>query len=159
MAWELGLPSPEHTRALGAALGRACAPGAVLALHGGLGAGKTCLAQGVGEGLGVRGPVVSPSFQILAEYPGRLTLYHADLYRLGDEGELEELGLEEALGAGGVMVVEWASRFGGLLPQDHLSVELLPGPGPDARRARLSAGGAASLALLERLRAEVSDAG
>lgn len=149
------LADAEHTQALGAALGRQAQAGAVLALEGPLGAGKTCLAQGLGMGLGVCSQVVSPSFQILAVYEeGRLPLFHADLYRLGDASELTELGLEDALSAGGVMAIEWASRFGEVLPPDHLELRLEPVGVSDKRILHLRAHGPLAQALLRALAAE-----
>ncbi len=99
--------------------------GLVVALDGELGAGKTTFAQGVAEALGCAGPITSPTFQLLSVHEdGRLPLYHADLYRLGDESELVELGFDELLGQSGVSVVEWAGRFPEVLPAEHLLVEL-----------------------------------
>lgn len=119
------LASAEETQRLGHLLGQLGEPGTTLALNGDLGAGKTCLAQGVARGLGVTGPVTSPTFQILREYQGPGgQLQHADLYRLGDESELQELGLDELLGVTGVSVVEWAERFEQVLPDDRLEVQL-----------------------------------
>jgi tRNA threonylcarbamoyladenosine biosynthesis protein TsaE len=112
---------PEATQSLGRELGACAQPGSVLALCGELGAGKTCLAQGVGAGLGVEGPVTSPTFTLVwLHESGRLPFAHADFYRLGDGSELQELGLEELLEGDGVAVVEWADRFPESLPQDRL---------------------------------------
>jgi tRNA threonylcarbamoyladenosine biosynthesis protein TsaE len=135
--------SVEQTRALGERLGRAAFPGAVVALVGDLGVGKTALAQGVGEGLGVVGLVTSPTF-ILARLheDGRLPLLHADLYRLADEEEAELVGLPEALVGEGIALVEWADKLPGLLPEDHLRIELSWVPGaPGQRDVVLSARG------------------
>ncbi len=112
----------EATQAFGRQLGERAGPGAVLALTGDLGAGKTCLAQGVGMGLGVRGPVTSPTFALIwVHESGRIPFVHADFYRLGDASECQELGLEELLGGEGVAVVEWADRFPEHLPEDRLN--------------------------------------
>ncbi len=99
--------SPDGTRAIGAALGRAAFPGAAILLEGPLGVGKTVLARGVAEALGVSSPVTSPSFAILAIHQGRLPLFHLDLYRLSDPGELRAIDLAEVFESGGVTVVEW----------------------------------------------------
>ncbi len=117
--------SVEETRALGERLGREAFPGTVVALVGDLGVGRTAWAQGVGIGLGVGGLVPSPTF-ILARLHegGRLPLLHADLYRLSDEEEAELIGLPEALAGEGVALVEWADTMPGLLPDDHLRIEL-----------------------------------
>lgn len=138
---KLHIPSPESMNRLGQAIAAACFEGATLALSGDLGAGKTCLAQGVGAGLGVKGPVTSPTFQILAIYPGPgPSLLHADLYRLGDASELTELGLDELLGQVGVAVVEWAERFPEVLPADHLDIRI-DFDGAEARQVRVCATG------------------
>lgn len=142
---------PDETRALGAALGRAAFAGCVIALVGDLGAGKTVLAKGVGDGLEVPTRVQSPTFVIVQAHPGgRLHLWHADLYRLGDASELEHLGLDDIVEGDGVAVVEWADRFPEALPADHLEVRL-SGDG-DTREAVLVAHGPRHRAL-ERVRA------
>lgn len=139
-------PTADHTFALGEALGRAATPGTVVALIGPLGAGKTVFARGVGAGLEVRTRVQSPTFVIVqAHTGGRLPLWHADLYRLEGDDEIEQLGLEELLLGDGVVLVEWADRFPGLLPEDHLRV-VLAGDG-DAREVTVSATGPRAAAL------------
>jgi len=151
--WNLSLQNPEATHEIGRALGAAAQSGCVVALSGPLGAGKTCLSQGVAAGLGVTGPVTSPTFIILAVYDGgRLPLHHADLYRLGDPEELRELGLEEAFAPPAVSLVEWADRFPELLPADHLAVSLDYADG-DTRSLSAEAHGPRSQALLEAARA------
>ncbi len=100
---------PSETRRIGARLGRLLEPGDVLLLQGELGSGKTVLAQGIGQGLAVQEPVKSSSYVLLNEYHGRLTLYHADLYRLDDPAQVAELALEE-VAAPGVLAVEWPER-------------------------------------------------
>ncbi len=104
--------TPEETRALGRALAEELAPDGVLLLSGDLGAGKTVLAQGLAEGLGIDpAEVLSPTFNLIREHRGsRGRLIHADLYRL-DPDEVEPLGLEELLAGPGVKVVEWAERL------------------------------------------------
>jgi tRNA threonylcarbamoyladenosine biosynthesis protein TsaE len=114
---------PAETRRLGARLGRLLEAGDALLLQGELGSGKTVLAQGIGEGLAVREPVKSSSFVLLNEYHGRLTLYHADLYRLDDPTQVAELALEE-VAAPGVLAVEWPERAWQELPPEHLLVRI-----------------------------------
>ena len=127
----------EDTRRLGRLLGQAAEVGDVLALDGPLGAGKTSLTQGLAAGLGVPGRVLSPTFaMVMAHEGGRLPLVHADLYRVGDPSELEELGWDEHLQSGGVAAVEWAGRFPGAVPEDHLAL-LLDGLG-DSRSVVLT---------------------
>jgi tRNA threonylcarbamoyladenosine biosynthesis protein TsaE len=115
--------TPAETRRIGARLGRLLRPGDVLLLQGELGAGKTMLTQGIGQGLKVEQPVKSSSFVLMNEYHGRLTLYHADLYRLNDPSEVAELALEE-VAAPGVLVVEWPERAWQELPPEHLLVRI-----------------------------------
>jgi tRNA threonylcarbamoyladenosine biosynthesis protein TsaE len=115
--------SPADTRRLGERLGALLEAGDVILLSGELGAGKTVFVQGMARGLGFDGSVSSKSFVLLGEYPGRLTLYHADLYRLEDPEQVEDLALDE-ISAGGVLVVEWPERAGeAVLPDEHLHVE------------------------------------
>lgn len=135
---------PAATRAIGQALGRAAAPGTVLALVGELGAGKTQLAKGVADGLGVRSVVNSPTFVLMNEHAGRLALYHIDAYRLDDPEEALAAGLLDERHAGGVAVIEWADRLAGWLPADRLEITLEPGGSdPFARDLRWRAHGAA----------------
>jgi len=141
--------SPEQTLALGERIGAAATAGTVVALLGDLGVGKTLLAQGVGRGLGVPGLVTSPTFVLMRVHDGgRLVLFHADVYRLCDDEEAELIGLPEALEADGIALVEWADRLPGLLPDDHLRVELCWLPGRiDQREVRLEATGPGHAAL------------
>lgn len=145
------LKDAQATRLLGQNIADKAYPGLVLALQGELGAGKTTLAQGVGIGLGVQRGVRSPTFIILSLYEeGRLPMAHADLYRLGDESELVELGLDEHLSQG-VTLIEWSERFPELLPEDHL--EVLLEDWEEGRRATLSPKGPKSQALVAALSA------
>jgi tRNA threonylcarbamoyladenosine biosynthesis protein TsaE len=97
--------------ALARELGRGLGPGAVVLLYGALGAGKTAFVRGLAEGLGADpDDVSSPTFTLIQEYRGRLTLYHVDLYRL-ERIEVEDLGLEELEASGGVVAIEWADKL------------------------------------------------
>ena len=119
--------SPHETRALGRRLAEVLQPGDVLLLHGNLGAGKSELTRGIAEGLGVAGPVTSPSFTILNVYDdGCIPLYHFDWYRLESAEELFEMGMDEYLGGDGVAVVEWPSQCPEAVPETYLSVTLTP---------------------------------
>jgi tRNA threonylcarbamoyladenosine biosynthesis protein TsaE len=115
-----------QTQRLGTRLGELLAPGDVILLEGGLGAGKTVLAQGIAQGLGIDDPVTSPTFTLIHEYSGRLPLYHVDLYRLAGDADAAGIGLEEYVYGDGVTVIEWPDRAANLLPSDHLSVSLRP---------------------------------
>jgi tRNA threonylcarbamoyladenosine biosynthesis protein TsaE len=130
--------SPEETRALGARLGALLRPGDLLLFAGTLGAGKTTLVQGLALGLGLSGPVTSPSFALVHEYPGRLRLYHLDLYRLTAR-DLPELGIDEMLDGEGVVVVEWSERLPAGFGAGALSVELAFAEDPEARLLRFLA--------------------
>jgi tRNA threonylcarbamoyladenosine biosynthesis protein TsaE len=104
--------SAAETEDVAERLGRAFCGGEVVLLSGELGAGKTAFVRGLARGLGCDpDEVASPTFVLLTSYPGRLTLHHADLYRLGGQGDDRELGLDELPGADGVLAVEWAERL------------------------------------------------
>ena len=117
--WEQIVATPEAMVALGEEMGAMLKPGAVLALRGGLGAGKTHFTKGVAAGLGCAAEVTSPTFTLAHEYGGgRLPLAHFDFYRMETEHEVLRIGWDEYLEEGGVMVVEWPDKFPGLLPED-----------------------------------------
>lgn len=130
--------STAATRALGAALAAVARPGDRIALLGPMGAGKTQLAKGFGAGLGVTDEVTSPSFTLMAEYAGRLRLFHRDLYRLA--------GTEDALAGGmlderedeGVTLTEWADRLDASLDADRLTIRITP-DGEETRHVELTA--------------------
>ena len=121
---ELISHSPEQTQKLGMRIGELALPGDVFLLVGDLGAGKTCLTQGVAWGLDIKEYTMSPSFVIVRELYGRLPLYHIDLYRLDRIEESMELGLDEYLYGRGVCVVEWAEKALSILPAEHLLIEI-----------------------------------
>jgi tRNA threonylcarbamoyladenosine biosynthesis protein TsaE len=127
---------PTQTRALAAALAAAARPGDLICLFGDLGAGKTQFAKGFGAGLGITDTIVSPGFVLMAEYRGRLPLFHVDLYRLADATEALAGGLIDERQAEGVTIVEWAERLAEALPAERLDV-LIDGDGDDPRRIRL----------------------
>jgi tRNA threonylcarbamoyladenosine biosynthesis protein TsaE len=126
--------SAAETRRVGSRLGRAAAPGTCLALVGPLGAGKTQLAKGVADGLGVRSVVNSPTFIIVNEHAGRLPLFHVDAYRLTDADEARQAGVFDERQVTGVTVIEWADRLDGWLPADRLDLEIEPDPAAPDRR-------------------------
>ena len=140
--------SAQATEALGAQLGGALGPNAVVALVGELATGKTCLVRGLAHGLGAVEPVQSPTFTLLRQHSGRLPLYHFDAWMEGRERAFLEGGGADWLYAGGVAVLEWAGRVADFLPLprleitlEHLSLEVrrlvvrrlgdAPGPGQD----------------------------
>lgn len=144
--FQIALPDPAATAALAAALAPHLGPGDTVALEGPLGAGKTAFARAL---IAARladaadaAEIPSPSYTLVQSYDlGAATLWHADLYRLGDVSELAELGLEEALETA-IVLVEWPDRLGPLLPARRLAVALAFAAGPEtARRATLRAEG------------------
>jgi tRNA threonylcarbamoyladenosine biosynthesis protein TsaE len=140
----LSTAAPEETRAIGQALGSHAQAGAMLALIGPLGAGKTELAKGVAEGLGVTSVVNSPTFVLMNEHSGRLRLFHIDAYRLDDPEEAVAAGLFDDRQAAGVAVVEWADRLADRLPAERLELTLVPeADGSDRRQISWRALGAA----------------
>jgi tRNA threonylcarbamoyladenosine biosynthesis protein TsaE len=142
--------SAEATKAIGEVLGALVKPGDYLCLTGELGAGKTVFVQGLAKGMGVTGQyVTSPSYALVNEYRGRLTLYHIDLYRLSGTDDLIEIGFSEYPGTG-VAAVEWPERAAGLLPDDRLDVRI-EYAGENTRRLLFEARGDRHKALLEGL--------
>jgi tRNA threonylcarbamoyladenosine biosynthesis protein TsaE len=144
-ARQIAVPDAAAMRALGAVLAAVALPGDLVCLFGDLGAGKTQLAKGFGAGLGVTDTLSSPSFVLMAEYRGRLPLFHIDLYRLTGGGVAISDGLLDERQAEGVTLVEWADRLGAGLPASRLDVRIDGlGDGPrtvtltpaDARHAR-----------------------
>lgn len=118
--------SAKETKRFGSWLSQYLRPHDVIGLVGQLGAGKTVLVQGIGEGLEVTDEVKSPSFTIVNEYEGRMKLYHIDMYRLKPEDFLG-LGLDEYLEKGGVVVIEWADKVEGYLGEDTTLIRIKMG--------------------------------
>lgn len=110
--------SAEETREIGRIIGEQAQPGDVYLLTGPLGAGKTCLSQGIGRGLGVEEDLRSPTFVLMTRRQGRLTLHHLDLYRIDDPLEVWDLGIDEQLFDQGVCLVEWADKAADLFPEE-----------------------------------------
>ena len=143
--------SADETRRFGALLGRHAVPGLVIALNGELGSGKTCLTQGIAQGLAVPEDlyVTSPSFSIVNEYPGQLPLIHVDLFRIETITDLHDVGLEEMMGSREVTVIEWADKLPEILPEERLSIsiEILD---HETRRLALTASGQGPCNLVEK---------
>ncbi len=116
--------SSEETQKLGVCIGQLALPGDVFLLAGDLGAGKTCLTQGIAWGLGIKEYAMSPSFVIMRELYGRLPLYHIDLYRLDRIEESMDLGLDDYFYGRGVCVVEWAEKALSIMPPEHLLIKI-----------------------------------
>ena len=147
---ELISHSPEQTREFGTSIGKLCQPGDVFLLEGTLGAGKTCLTQGIAWGLGIKEYAASPSFVVVRELHGRLPLYHVDLYRLDHIEEIAELGLDDYLYGKGVCVVEWAEKGLSVLPAEHMLIQLSY-LSDDERKLQLKPGGERYLGILAQL--------
>jgi tRNA threonylcarbamoyladenosine biosynthesis protein TsaE len=131
--------SVEQTRDLGATLAELARPGDLVLLAGDLGAGKTAFAQGFGRGLGVPGPITSPTFTLAREYEGgRLRLHHLDVYRLEQLEEVLDVGLPELLDDDAVTLIEWGDTITRALPRDYLEVRITFGDGDEDRMFELT---------------------
>jgi len=150
---ELELDSEADTLALARSIAAALEGGDVIGLEGGLGAGKTSFARGAVHGLGVpeETAVTSPTFALLHQYQGRLPIAHADFYRLSDEVDVDELGVDELLDEGAVLFVEWGRKFPSMAGRMVLWVELEI-VSDIARRARLHPQGARGDAIISAVR-------
>src|SRR6266850_416400 len=135
---EITSARPEETEDAGERLGRTLGPGAVVALTGALGAGKTCFIQGLVRALGVTGRATSPTFVLINQYPGRVPVYHVDAYRTESLTELIDLGLLELMSGGGVTLIEWADKLPSLLPRDAIHVSIR-GVGDEPRQITIRA--------------------
>lgn len=130
----------EALRSWGEALGRQLRAPAIVTLEGELGAGKTTLAQAICRGLGIGEDVTSPTFALVNEYPSKdTTVYHLDLYRLRGPEDLTNVGWDDIINSGQIILIEWPERAGNRLPTDALRIRLEHVPGDDNRR-RLTVG-------------------
>ena len=146
--------SPEETQNLGRNLGKLAAPGDVYLLSGRLGAGKTCLTQGIAWGLGINEYAASPTFVLAREMRGgRLFLYHIDLYRLDHIEEIADLGLDDYFYGRGVSVVEWAEKGAAILPVENLKINI-DYLGDTERRITFSPNGGRYSELINNLKTE-----
>ena len=141
--------SADETQALGKKLAESLRPGDVIAYFGNLGAGKTAFTRGIAEGLGVSEQVTSPTYTIVNEYlSGRLPLFHFDMYRLGSEEELFDIGWEDYLARGGVCAVEWSENVEDAL-QDAIRITIEKDSlVPDTRHITIEGGSRFELAGL-----------
>ena len=133
--------SPEETEALGERLARRLQPGSVIALRGGLGAGKTCLVKGIALGLGIAENVTSPTYTIVCEYHGHfhgqaVILYHIDAYRLNGDEDFENTGAGELIGGEGIAIIEWSERIPRSVPPGAITIEIEI-TGPQSRMFRI----------------------
>lgn len=117
--------SAKDTFEIGKEIASNAKPGEVYCLYGDLGTGKTVFSQGFGAGLGVKEPISSPTFTILKEYDeGRLPFYHFDVYRIGSEDEMEEIGYFDLIDGDGVCLIEWAELIKDILPKNCYKVTI-----------------------------------
>ena len=149
----LDLPDLAATMTFGRRLGQKLHPGAVVALVGILGAGKTHLTRAIAEGLGISDSrvVSSPTFVLVQEYTARLPIYHFDAYRLNTEAEFADLGAHEYFEGDGVCLIEWADRVPACLPAEHLRITLTI-TGKTSRRAVVEGFGEGYEKLVEGLK-------
>lgn len=131
---EFKTASPTETEALGEKLAGKLGPGAVVALYGGMGMGKTALTRGIARGLGVTDGVSSPTFALVHEYDGRLPVYHFDMYRVESWDDLYSTGFFDYLEAGGVLVVEWSENIENVIPESAVKITLSQGASENERR-------------------------
>jgi tRNA threonylcarbamoyladenosine biosynthesis protein TsaE len=152
MVWRTTVAALAGTEALGRRLGRVLFPGAVVALVGPLGAGKTHLARAIAAGLGIDNPaaVNSPTFVLIQEYAGPVPVYHFDVYRLHNSEEFAELGAHEYLQSRGVCIIEWADRVRDELPVEHLLITITT-HGPDERDFEFAPAGPRHVAAVRAL--------
>lgn len=132
--------STDETFDIGQRIGMEAKPGTVYTLLGDLGVGKTVFTQGVAKGLGIDEPVNSPTFTIMQVYDeGRLPFYHFDVYRIGDESEMDELGYEDYFYGDGICFIEWANLIEGIIPKKHtqITIEKNPSKGFDYRKIEI----------------------
>jgi tRNA threonylcarbamoyladenosine biosynthesis protein TsaE len=118
--------SASETIRVGKSIGSRLLPGDAVALVGELGAGKTQLIKGLAAGMGIKNSIYvsSPSFKLINEYPGKITFYHIDLFRLRGEKDAEELGLDDYFQSRGITAIEWADKIPSLLPEEILWIEI-----------------------------------
>lgn len=141
MVWET--KSGQETMEIGCQIGKKAKPGEIYCLCGDLGAGKTEFAKGFAQGLGIEDMVNSPTFTIVQEYFGAVSLYHFDVYRIAEEEELYDIGYEEYFFGNGVCLIEWADLIKGLIPPDAvwITLERDLARGDNVRRICLTGGG------------------
>ena len=125
--------SPEETEALGFRLGECLHGGEVLALFGGLGMGKTAFTRGIAAGLGIPSGVSSPTFALVQDYTGRLTVHHFDMYRVDGWDDLYSTGFFDYLDTEDVLIIEWSENIEGALPPDAIRITISKGESEEER--------------------------
>ena len=130
---EIKLRNLEESKNFGISLGKLLKAGDILCLNGDLGAGKTTLSKYIGLGLGVEDYITSPTFNLIKEYKGRLTMYHFDVYRLEGVDDLYDLGFDEYFYGNGVCIIEWANKIQEILPEEKIVLDIEKGQDLDER--------------------------
>lgn len=143
--------SSKETEAVGSALGTLLREGDIVALSGELGAGKTTFTRGIAIGAGTTDHVASPTFTLIRRYHGPVTIFHADLYRLDEPAQLDDLGFEEILESDAIVVIEWADKAGPRLPPEYLWIELRFTEKEEGREISMRPMGARYSAMISRL--------
>jgi tRNA threonylcarbamoyladenosine biosynthesis protein TsaE len=133
---ELFSASAEETQAIGQRISGRLAPPSVIAIRGGLGSGKTCLAKGIAKGFGISETITSPTYTIINEYSGSIPFYHIDAYRLENGEEFDLVGGRQLLSGNGIYIIEWSDRIGKSLPDNSIKIEIEI-TGPQARLIRI----------------------
>lgn len=124
--------SVDETLALAMRFAKNLRSGDVVAYRGDLGAGKTAFTRGLAAGLGCEGEVCSPTFALVHEYPGKITLYHFDMYRIMDTEDLYATGYDDYLESGGILAIEWSENIEDALPE-HTIFVTITADGPESR--------------------------
>ncbi|PKB73415.1 MAG: tRNA (adenosine(37)-N6)-threonylcarbamoyltransferase complex ATPase subunit type 1 TsaE [SAR202 cluster bacterium Io17-Chloro-G7] len=150
--------SPEDTQAVGELIGRLAQSGDIFLLTGPLGAGKTCLSQGIARGLEIPQNLRSPTFVLMTRHQGRLVLHHVDLYRINDPWEAWDLGLDEQMMGDGVCVVEWADKATEIFPADSCWISLDYGPHESCRTLTIATTPLPDTSLLDEPSSVVNEA-
>ena len=130
---KIKLKGLEETKDFGIKLGKLLKAGDILCLNGDLGAGKTTLSKSIGLGLAVEEYITSPTFNLINEYNGRLTMYHFDVYRLEGVDDLYDLGFDEYFYGHGVCLIEWANKIEGIIPEERIVLDIEKGQDLDER--------------------------
>lgn len=143
--------SAEQTYKLGEYLGKVLQQGDIICLTGDLGAGKTAFTKGIGIGLDIKEFITSPTYTIINEYDGRISLFHFDVYRLEGVEEMYELGYEEYFFGDGAVVIEWADIVKDIIPQERMWITILRGMEEDTREIMFDASGERYQKLIKEL--------
>ena len=155
---QLEMKSVQDTIEFGQRLGQHLTGGDILALTGDLGTGKTVLTRGIALGLGIpMDQVSSPTFTLIQEYTGPISLIHVDFYRLERPSDISTLGLEEYFSPDTIVIIEWAERFPQILPSDHMAIRLEHGETEDIRLLSVSGTGSRNIRILANIQKDLEN--